>query len=165
MLAGMKDLQSQLIESDGFLIASLGSEAHRRFAECISQWNLGMYQQAVLTTLATLINQGVTSQKQLGDLTGIDPRNLVPVIDTLEERQLVERIPDPADRRRFTIKLTAAGRQLAGRVTQSSKELEENMFESLNKQEKATLHKLLLKLHQAVNNIEANKGAHRESKK
>lgn len=146
----MKTYFDQLIESDGFIIASLGSESHRRFAKVINQWDLGMHQQAVLTALVELDDEGVTSQKELGDIVGIDPRNIVPVLDSLENRNLVERISDQDDRRRYSIRLTKQGRDLAQKIKSSGQELEEKMFAALNQSERRTLHDLLLKLYNSI---------------
>ena len=40
---------------------------------------------------------------------GVDPPYATLIVDTLEERGLVERRPDPADRRRKIVQLTASG--------------------------------------------------------
>lgn len=153
ILSNMKSLLEQLEESDGFLIARIGSESHHRFMEVMNGLGLSMYQQAVLATLLGLAEEGATSQKQLGEMIGIDPRNLVPVVDSLEARHFVQRIPTPADRRRYSIRLTKEGERLARQVQVAGRELEEEMFSPLTRQEKTTLHKLLLKLYQTVENV------------
>ena len=134
----MKDLITRLTESDGYLIARLGSESHRRFAEVISKWDVGMYQQAVLTTLLEFTKEEAPSQRELGDVTGIDPRNLVPIVDSLEERGFIARSSHPNDRRRFAIKLTSEGKALAERILQSGQELEAAMFSCLTEKAHAT---------------------------
>ncbi len=45
-----------------------------------------------------------------------DPSNVTGIVDRLEERGLVERRVDPADRRRKMIAVTEAGRDLHGRL-------------------------------------------------
>jgi MarR family transcriptional regulator, lower aerobic nicotinate degradation pathway regulator len=143
------------MESNGFLIARIGSESHKRFVDTIAQWDLGMYQQAVLTTLVELTGKGPTSQKQLGDFVGIDPRNLVPVIDSLEERDLVKRLSDSSDRRLSILQLTAKGKSLAEKIRTAGQNLEEKMFACLSDKEKNSFHTLLLKLY---NSLEDNGG-------
>ena len=155
----MKNFLSQLMESNGFLIARIGSESHKRFVSTIAQWDLGMYQQAVLTTLVELTKEGNTSQKQLGDFVGIDPRNLVPVIDFLEERSLVKRVADPSDRRVSFIELTAKGKSLAEKIRTAGQNLEKEMFACLSEKEKDSLHSLLLKLYQSIENKGGKDGA------
>lgn len=144
------DLLSQILESDGFLLATLGAESRQRFMQTIRRWDVGWQQQSVLTALLRLAAQGGPSQKQLGDFVGIDRRNLVPVIDGLEERGLVERTAHPTDRRRYRVRLTASGKDMAQQIEAARQELEVAMFACLAADEKRHLHRLLLKLHRSI---------------
>ncbi|GAA5082134.1 DNA-binding MarR family transcriptional regulator [Thermocatellispora tengchongensis] len=64
--------------------------------------------------LAALEEFGPASQAALGRRTGIDRSDVVAAINELAERALVERSPDPADRRRNIVSITAEGsRRLA----------------------------------------------------
>lgn len=49
------------------------------------------------------------SQQALAGLLGVDPTTMVAVLDALEDKGIVTRRPDPADRRRNQIALTASG--------------------------------------------------------
>ncbi|GAB0103547.1 MarR family transcriptional regulator [Nocardia sp. JMUB6875] len=60
--------------------------------------------------LATLDEKGSLSQAEAGRLTGIDRSDVVAAVNDLADRGLVTREPDPADRRRNILTLTAAGR-------------------------------------------------------
>jgi len=62
--------------------------------------------------LAKLYDLGEQSQNQLGRLTAMDPATIQGVIKRLEERRLIERSGDPGDRRRSSLRLTAAGADL-----------------------------------------------------
>ena len=79
-------------------------------------------------------------------MIGVDPRNLVSVIDHLERKGLVERRAHAADRRRNALDLTAAGRSLFERLVASGRDLEDDMLAGLDEQERASLQKVLLKL-------------------
>lgn len=59
--------------------------------------------------LATLDEFGSDSQAELGRRTHIDRSDVVAAVNDLAERGFVRRAPDPADRRRNVISLTAAG--------------------------------------------------------
>lgn len=62
-----------------------------------------------------LMQSIVTAPQTISEISrmmAIDPSTLVPVVDTLEARGLVERRKDPADRRRSPLYLTDSGRQL-----------------------------------------------------
>ncbi|MEU4580207.1 MarR family winged helix-turn-helix transcriptional regulator [Nonomuraea sp. ATR24] len=61
--------------------------------------------------LATLEEYGPASQAALGRRTGIDRSDMVATVNDLAERQLLERAPDPEDRRRNIITITPAGRR------------------------------------------------------
>jgi DNA-binding MarR family transcriptional regulator len=86
----------------------------------------------------------------VADFVDIDPRNLVSVIDSLEERALVKRMPHPENRRSYHLALTKGGAVLARKLRAESVKLEEDMFDCLTPSEKTALHKLLLKLHRAI---------------
>lgn len=55
-------------------------------------------------------------QGALVDALGVEPPSLVPLLSRLERAGLVERRPDPADKRAKTLHLTPAGRDLARRA-------------------------------------------------
>jgi DNA-binding MarR family transcriptional regulator len=56
------------------------------------------------------------SQKAVSERLGVDPSDLVGVVDILERAGFVERRRDPHDRRRHSLVLTAAGRRARRRL-------------------------------------------------
>ncbi|MEV6070751.1 MarR family transcriptional regulator [Nocardia sp. NPDC052001] len=60
--------------------------------------------------LATVDETGPLSQAEVGRRTGIDRSDIVAAVNALSDRGYLTRTPDPADRRRNTLTLTAAGR-------------------------------------------------------
>jgi DNA-binding MarR family transcriptional regulator len=71
---------------------------------------------------------------------------LTHIIDRLEERGLVERIPDPADRRGLQVSLTRKGRALVDRAALGHLDTERRMLSPLTRQEQTELAQLLRKL-------------------
>lgn len=69
-----------------------------------SRGGITVAQSRVIGTLA-LVKNGMT-QKEIADRIGIESPTIVPVIDKLEEQEMVERRPDPDDRRNNLIFLT-----------------------------------------------------------
>ena len=62
--------------------------------------------------LSTLREEPVRAQSALARAIGADKTRLIPVLDELQRRGLIEREPDPADRRVHLLRLTRAGRDL-----------------------------------------------------
>src|ERR1700685_562213 len=62
-----------------------------------------------LIALRMLSEQGPVSQQGLADALSLDPSNVVGLLNELEERGLITRRRDPADRRRHIVELSAAG--------------------------------------------------------
>jgi DNA-binding MarR family transcriptional regulator len=70
---------------------------------------LTMWAYIVLTALA---GQPMRTQAALAHAIGADKTRIIGVLDDLQERGLIQRRPDPADRRVRVLSLTAAGRRV-----------------------------------------------------
>src|SRR5215469_7400579 len=64
------------------------------------------------------LSEGPLSLSSLAEAIGVDAPYATLIVDSLEERGLVERQPDPADRRRKLVSLTPAGREAVIKVIQ-----------------------------------------------
>lgn len=62
--------------------------------------------------LVALRDGPAQSQARLASATRRDKTRLIPILDRLEERGLLRRDPDPADRRNRIVELTESGRAL-----------------------------------------------------
>jgi DNA-binding MarR family transcriptional regulator len=60
----------------------------------------------------TGIGGGETSPTSLGHVLALSPAGMTQLIDRLEHRGLIQRLPNPADRRATMLSLTAEGRAL-----------------------------------------------------
>jgi DNA-binding MarR family transcriptional regulator len=67
-----------------------------------------------------LLSQESATISELSSRLMLAPATLVPVVDTLERKGLVQRGTDPRDRRRVPLLLTDAGAQAVARVVEAS---------------------------------------------
>ncbi|WP_222871509.1 MarR family winged helix-turn-helix transcriptional regulator [Nonomuraea sp. PA05] len=92
------------------LINGVAMSANRLVDQALGGAGLRRYHYSLLAALEEF---GPASQAALGRRTGIDRSDIVATVNELAGRGLVERSPDPDDRRRNVITVTAAGvRQL-----------------------------------------------------
>jgi DNA-binding MarR family transcriptional regulator len=98
---------------------------------------------AVLVTLARLDAPGGVSQRRLMDELGLTSGTVSVRIDRLAEAGLVERRPDPDDRRNALVVLTAQGLALFERVAPEHLENERRLLATLDACQQARLAALL----------------------
>lgn len=72
--------------------------------------------------------------------------NITQLVDRLEADRLVERLPDPADRRSVRAALTAAGRERHAEAVRIVGETEIQVFASLGEEDRQALTRLLGRL-------------------
>jgi DNA-binding MarR family transcriptional regulator len=100
--------------------------------------------------LTVLSERGPMTQHAVGAALRLDPSNVVGLLNELEERGLITRRRDPADRRRHIVELSTAG---SGEVTQTRDQLgvvEDDLFKTLTADERATLYGLLSRAVEAL---------------
>jgi DNA-binding MarR family transcriptional regulator len=93
--------------------------------------------------LATLQRFGPASQAALGRHSGIHLSDMVAAINELAERELVERAPDPSDRRRNIISLTATGRRQLRRMDKQLAQCQDELLAPLSTEDRRRLTELL----------------------
>ncbi|WP_443070359.1 MarR family winged helix-turn-helix transcriptional regulator [Streptomyces sp. QHH-9511] len=122
------------------LLALTAARADRLVSEGLAEQDARKWHYAAL---AALDEHGPTSQAGLSRRTGIYRSDLVAVINELAERGHVERTPDPEDRRRNVITMTARGREHLERLDRVLADIQEELMEPLSKAERALLTSLL----------------------
>lgn len=86
------------------------SRLRRKLKDLATDEDLTPSQTAVLNRLW---KEGASSASVLASAEGVRPQSMATIVATLEQRGLIGRTPDPEDRRRQLISLTAAGRRRA----------------------------------------------------
>jgi DNA-binding MarR family transcriptional regulator len=127
--------------STGYLLSRAGSLARRSWTRMLADRDLTPHHYGVLMALN---EAGPTGQQRLSSLIKVDPRNLVPIIDGLGDRDLVTRQLDPTDRRRRVLILTEAGQTLVDDLTRSGAHMEQHFLRALKPAEQTALHRMLL---------------------
>lgn len=96
--------------------------------------------------LAALDEGGPASQADLSRRTSIDRSDMVAAVNELAEQGLVQRSPDPADRRRNVVSLTAAGRRHLGRLERLLDRAQDELLAPLSPEERRALVDLLTRV-------------------
>jgi DNA-binding MarR family transcriptional regulator len=108
--------------------------------EALAPWGVSPSQ---LRALGVLLRHGAVRSGELAEHLRIAPRSATEVVDALAERGLVERRPDPEDRRATQVVATEAGIEL-GRAVQAARAVEaDRVFATLGDDDRAELTRLL----------------------
>lgn len=138
----------------GFLISQLGLEVTRRFALIMNEVDLEPRQWSLLRAAADAEGQ---SQNALGDALAIPPSSMVALVDHLEDRGLVERRPDPTDRRSRRLYITPKGRRAIENAWELAAGFERTLCAGFTTNQRRQLIELLTRV---VDNLGLARGVH-----
>jgi DNA-binding MarR family transcriptional regulator len=93
--------------------------------------------------LKLLDDQGPQSQQGLAEILSLDPTNVVGLLNELEERELIVRRRDRADRRRHIVELSKPGRKELAAAYARVAEVEDDLLRALTAEERSALYQLL----------------------
>jgi MarR family transcriptional regulator, lower aerobic nicotinate degradation pathway regulator len=96
-----------------------------------------------LIALKVLSDRGPMGQHALGEALSLDPSNVVGLLNELEDRGLITRRRDPADRRRHIVALSPSGDREAALSSEHARRIEDDLLRALSPAERATLYDLL----------------------
>jgi DNA-binding MarR family transcriptional regulator len=130
-------------EDFAYLLVQLGFHLARQFSERLAPLGLEPRHAGMLTRLAA--HEGL-SQQALGELIGLNPTRMVFLVDELEQRGLVERRRNTADRRSYALYLTTQGRDTLHRIQAAGDRHQHEIGASLSKAERLDLASLLRRL-------------------
>ena len=132
-------------EHGGFalLLVQIGMEAARQFGEQLAPLGVEPRHVGMLTRLAA--NEG-KAQQVIGELIGLNPTQMVFLVDELEGRGFVERRRNPADRRSYALYLTPACRDMLSKVREAGRVHEARLGASLTETEQEQLTEMLRRI-------------------
>ena len=111
--------------------------------ESLAPWDITPGQ---LRALRVLSHHGPMRLSALSDHLRIAARSTTEVVDALESRGLVRRLPDPGDRRATLAELTEHGTSVLNAISAARGTEAERIFDRLSAAEKAHLARMLRKL-------------------
>jgi DNA-binding MarR family transcriptional regulator len=122
------------------LVTQLGRVIYRRATEEVIGMRLKQ-----LIALDHLRANDSCLQQGLGQMLMLDPNNCVLLLNELDKAGYVERLRDPADRRRHIVQITPDGRRALGEAEGKLEALEGEVLGNLDAAERRRLHDLLAK--------------------
>jgi DNA-binding MarR family transcriptional regulator len=125
------------------LFWSVARQLREASRQALAPWDITP---AHLRALRVLMGDGVMRLSELSDHLHIAPRSTTEVVDALESRGLIQRRPDPVDRRATLVELTEHGASVleASRAARGTEA--ERVFGRLSQTDRADLARILRKL-------------------
>ncbi|MCX4091426.1 MarR family winged helix-turn-helix transcriptional regulator [Nocardia sp. alder85J] len=139
----MGEAPTRLRSKPSWLINKVSARAHRVIGETMAAFDGHAHHFAIL---AALDEFGPDSQVRIGQRCGIDQSDMNTMLNELTERGHVARTPDPSDRRRNRITLTAAGRRRLDELDTTLTAVQHDILRALSPSERDTLTRLLTRI-------------------
>jgi MarR family transcriptional regulator for hemolysin len=103
-------------------------------------------------------NQGV-SQARLADLAEVDAMTMVRILDRMEADGLLERRPDPADRRARCLYLTAKAKPILSEIWRLSDDMRADVFADVGSAEREVFMAVLERIHDNILRLDSSAAA------
>lgn len=123
-----------------WVLSSAATRSHQVLHHHLTQAGVTGYEYRCLAALA---GQDPMSQAKLGNAAALDPRDVTHTVRALEQRGFVLRKPDSSHGRRMLVSLTDEGLQLTRRLSRVMDEVQDQVFQRLDFEERMTLLELL----------------------
>jgi DNA-binding MarR family transcriptional regulator len=112
----------------GFLLVRIGETVDREFVAALT--DLGLKPRH-LRLLVLVERAGQLSQRELAQQLGMDPGNLVAVLDSLEADGVVARARGERDRRQRLVSLTPDGNRLLAKALRATAAIDQRVLAAL----------------------------------
>jgi DNA-binding MarR family transcriptional regulator len=134
---------ARLAAKPSWLISQAAMHVHRLLTDGLATSGSRSYHYRLLAALEEF---GPSSQAQLGRHTRMDRSDIVAALNDLAARGLVQRSPDPADRRRNVVSITPAGVAHLDRLEELLAGVQAELLAPLSPAERAELARLLTRV-------------------
>jgi MarR family transcriptional regulator, transcriptional regulator for hemolysin len=138
----------------GFLLADVSRRYVLRFEQRAREISLTLPQCGVLIRLEK--NEGV-SQARLAELTDVEPMTMVRIIDRMEADGLLERRPDPEDRRARRVHLAGKAKPLLEQIWRLVELSQIEAFAGVGRQEREDFIGVLKRIHDNLCALDAQR--------
>ena len=128
------------LKNFGFLLREVSRHYVLQFEVRAGELSLNLPQAKALVRLEK--NEGV-SQTRLAELAEVDAMTMVRILDRMEADGLLERRPDPADRRARCVYLTPKAKPVLAEIWRLSDVLRAEVFEGIGEAERAVFMNVL----------------------
>jgi DNA-binding MarR family transcriptional regulator len=133
----------QPVEGTGDLLMAAARGLRRRYLAAMADYDVTPGQSRALRSICAAAPVRLSV---LADTLDIAPRSATEVVDALEGRGLVEREPDPADRRATRVVPTDQGRRVLRLIEGARVEESATYFAALSASDRAELERILMRL-------------------
>ncbi|MFC9126173.1 MarR family winged helix-turn-helix transcriptional regulator [Streptomyces sp. NPDC057099] len=116
-----------------WLLGRAAARGRTLVAEALAEEDMKMWHHVVLSAVRDL---GPVAQADLGRGIRLDPKDLVGILDDLQAADLVLREPDPRDRRKNAVSLTARGARLLKRCEKAARAANDELLAPLSASER-----------------------------
>ena len=136
-------LPSGLQAHTGYWLNRLRGLVHSRFEAALAEAGVTVAQWSVLITV---YRGDAVTPLEIARFVDVDPGAMTRLLDRLEDKALIQRIPVDGDRRRMEIVLTPTAREITPRLAVLADANDAAFFGALADDEQAELRRLLAKV-------------------
>lgn len=140
----MENSKFNIYQSLGFYFNTIFVDMKRSMEEKLKAYDLTHLQFSILINL---YKNDVTTQKEILRYTNGDEASITRLIDRLEAKGLLNRVPSSTDKRKKHLVLTIEGEKLIDEAISCAKEVNKELTKDLEKDEARVLLKLLKKVY------------------
>ncbi|WP_314254920.1 MarR family winged helix-turn-helix transcriptional regulator [Streptomyces sp. DSM 40907] len=143
MTSALQNIQSL----PSWIVGRVAAHGRELVAAAIAAEGLKLMHHAVLAATA---EYGPVAQADLGRRLAVDPKDMVGMLNHLQEAGLVLRAPDPGDRRKNAVTITPEGTAVLARCAALAEAANAEFLAPLSPAERELLMALLTRLHEAA---------------
>jgi MarR family transcriptional regulator, lower aerobic nicotinate degradation pathway regulator len=127
----------------GWLLGRAAARGRALVTAALATEGMKMWHHVVLSAVSDL---APVAQADLGRSVGLDPKDVVGILDDLQSAGLVVRAPDPTDRRKNAVSVTGEGARLLARCEKAARMADDELFAPLSAAERDQFMGLLIRI-------------------